>query len=158
MPQKFLKLLKHAAHCGRRPRVFYDKQFRVGFTAILVFKNFQNQGQATGGRTPFYFSIALILSPIDCCNLIFQPQHNVLFNFSKFLQHVLNLQRLFSLSFSAFAVFSECSRLFSHFNFFKFFQKFSNLSLHDQILHQIWSQGGGACSGVTPNTLLQCAL
>ena len=69
---KSFKSFKHAAHCGRRPRVFYDKQFRVGITAILVFKNFQNQGQATGGRTPFYFfKFHLILSPIDCCNLIF---------------------------------------------------------------------------------------
>jgi hypothetical protein len=81
MPQKFLKFFNHAAHCGRRPRVFYDKQFCVGITAFLAFKNFQPKGQATGGRTPFSFH--LILRAIPCCSLNFPTPAQRAFYFFK---------------------------------------------------------------------------
>ncbi len=67
---------------------------------------------------------------------IFYPQGRTLLylvvinpNAANFLFYkVFNVQRLFSLNFSAFAVFSKCSRLFSHFNFFKFFQSLATLA------------------------------
>ena len=53
-------------------------------------------------------------------------------------------------NFSVFTVF-QGQRLFKPFFCFStiFFSSQTFLNLYDQILDQIWSQGGGACSGVT---------
>ena len=128
MPQKFLKFLKHAAHCGRRPRVSFDKQFRVGINAFLVFKNFQ---QRTGHRRPYSFLFFNVIDPQGhslLYSVVPTPAQRAFY----FLQN-FNVQRLFSLIFllsQFFTNFQGSSALFT-------FSKFGNLSLHDQILNQI---------------------
>ena len=114
MPQKVFEKFYHAAHCGRRPRVFCDKQFCVGITAFLVFKNFQPKGQATGGRTPFYFIWSS--GPFPVVIWFFQPQHKVLFKFSK----VFNISRALQPYFSVVRQFFnkvQGQQPLSHFNF-----------------------------------------
>ena len=153
MPQKFLKFFKHAAHCGRRPRVSFDKQFCVGFSSQLEReRSFLRIGHRRPHSFMFAFQFSLILRADPCCIRLWPTPMQKIFLCQSFFHMFKAFQPNFFFLLSQF--FNKFSRLFSLFHF----SKFSNLSLHDQMLKQIWSQGGGACSGVTPNYLLHFAL
>ena len=147
MPQKFLKVFHTPPIAVRGHGSLLNKQLCFGSQSRSFLR--------IGHRRPhsFIFAIAMILREIPCCIRLFPTPIEHAFPFSKFLLIVQGSSAYF---FCLSTVFSKSARLFSRFKIFSNF--FSNLSLHDQILHQIWSQGGGACSGVTPNYSLYFAL
>ena len=142
MPQIFLSV-SHAAHCGRRPRVSFDKQFCVGFSSH---SERERSFLRIGHRRPYSFifcisSIALILRAIPCCIRLFPTPIQQIFLFSKFFKcSRLSSQIIFSV-FRQFFTSVQGSSAISIFS--NFFQSLATLASTTKYFTRFGRKGEG---------------